>query len=164
MNPGEVTRILVRWAPQDESPQFEFDATAEPGYVWHCHILEHEENDMMRPFHPVAAAAAAPVFPVALQAEPVRSVDPVPPSAVRITSEGSTVRLNLPVSGQVDLDLFNVSGQLVTRIASSWFEAGEHSLAVGSRSTSGTLIGAGVYFVRLRADDVTLSRKIVLAQ
>ena len=22
-----------------------------PGlYVWHCHILEHEDNDMMRPF------------------------------------------------------------------------------------------------------------------
>jgi FtsP/CotA-like multicopper oxidase with cupredoxin domain len=41
MNPGEVTRILVRFAPQDESPAFTFDATAEPGYVWHCHILEH---------------------------------------------------------------------------------------------------------------------------
>ena len=22
-----------------------------PGrYVWHCHVLEHEDNDMMRPF------------------------------------------------------------------------------------------------------------------
>ena len=21
-----------------------------PQYVWHCHILEHEENDMMRAF------------------------------------------------------------------------------------------------------------------
>jgi FtsP/CotA-like multicopper oxidase with cupredoxin domain len=49
MNPGEVSRILVRFAPQDESDEFEFDATAEPGYVWHCHILEHEEHDMMRP-------------------------------------------------------------------------------------------------------------------
>ncbi|HEV7519242.1 MAG TPA: multicopper oxidase domain-containing protein [Thermoanaerobaculia bacterium] len=19
-------------------------------YVWHCHILEHEDNDMMRPY------------------------------------------------------------------------------------------------------------------
>ncbi len=23
-------------------------------YVWHCHILEHEANDMMRPFHVIA--------------------------------------------------------------------------------------------------------------
>jgi spore coat protein A len=25
-------------------------------YVWHCHILEHEENEMMRPYEVVAAA------------------------------------------------------------------------------------------------------------
>jgi spore coat protein A len=36
--PGMVTRIIVR-----------FDGY--PGrYVWHCHILEHEDNEMMRPF------------------------------------------------------------------------------------------------------------------
>ena len=26
-----------------------FNATAFPAYVWHCHILSHEENEMMRP-------------------------------------------------------------------------------------------------------------------
>jgi FtsP/CotA-like multicopper oxidase with cupredoxin domain len=36
--PGEVTRVKAR-----------FDR---PGrYTWHCHILEHEDNEMMRPFH-----------------------------------------------------------------------------------------------------------------
>ncbi|MEN8181340.1 MAG: multicopper oxidase domain-containing protein [Myxococcota bacterium] len=24
-----------------------------PGYVWHCHILDHEDNEMMRPYVPV---------------------------------------------------------------------------------------------------------------
>jgi hypothetical protein len=28
---------------------FPFDPTQGPGYVWHCHILDHEDNDMMRP-------------------------------------------------------------------------------------------------------------------
>lgn len=36
-NPGEVTSLIV---------PFE-DYTG--NYVWHCHILEHEDNDMMRP-------------------------------------------------------------------------------------------------------------------
>jgi spore coat protein A, manganese oxidase len=36
-NPGEVTRIISRFGP------FSGD------YVWHCHILEHEDNEMMRP-------------------------------------------------------------------------------------------------------------------
>jgi FtsP/CotA-like multicopper oxidase with cupredoxin domain len=54
MHPGEVTRVLVKFGPQ-EGPAtpgtngFSFDPTLDPGYVWHCHILEHEENDMMRP-------------------------------------------------------------------------------------------------------------------
>jgi len=49
MNPGEVTTIRVRWAQQDGNP-YTFDPTVGPGYVWHCHILEHEDNEMMRPY------------------------------------------------------------------------------------------------------------------
>ncbi|HSH70575.1 MAG TPA: multicopper oxidase domain-containing protein [Deferrisomatales bacterium] len=29
------------------------------GYVWHCHIIDHEDNEMMRPWN-VAANPAAP--------------------------------------------------------------------------------------------------------
>ncbi len=28
-------------------------------YVWHCHILEHEDNEMMRPYEVVASSTAA---------------------------------------------------------------------------------------------------------
>ena len=43
-DPGMATRIIVR-----------FDGY--PGrYVWHCHLLEHEDNEMMRPFEVVAPA------------------------------------------------------------------------------------------------------------
>ena len=45
---GQVTTIRVRFTQQD-SQAFPFDATAGPGYVWHCHLLEHEDNEMMRP-------------------------------------------------------------------------------------------------------------------
>ncbi|MBT0894467.1 multicopper oxidase domain-containing protein [Geobacter hydrogenophilus] len=57
MMPGEVTRIAVRWSPQGNpiggSVGYPFDATDGPGYVWHCHILDHEDNEMMRPYIPV---------------------------------------------------------------------------------------------------------------
>lgn len=49
VHPGEVAVIRVRFAAQDGSP-YPFDATEGPGYVWHCHILEHEDNEMMRPY------------------------------------------------------------------------------------------------------------------
>jgi spore coat protein A len=58
MYPGQVTRVVARWAPQhvpvnDVSAgvnKFAFDPTQGPGYVWHCHIIDHEDNEMMRPY------------------------------------------------------------------------------------------------------------------
>ncbi len=55
--PFVVTRVLIRLALQNTNDAnltpgqnvFPFDPTAGPGYVWHCHILDHEDNDMMRP-------------------------------------------------------------------------------------------------------------------
>lgn len=45
--PGEVTRIKMHF----DLPGF---------YVWHCHIVEHEDNEMMRPFHIGPIPADAP--------------------------------------------------------------------------------------------------------
>ena len=47
--PDLITRLIVRFAPRT-GIDFPFDATAAPSYVWHCHILEHEDNEMMRPY------------------------------------------------------------------------------------------------------------------
>ena len=35
--PGEITRVKAT-----------FDRVGQ--FVWHCHILSHEDNDMMRPY------------------------------------------------------------------------------------------------------------------
>jgi FtsP/CotA-like multicopper oxidase with cupredoxin domain len=35
--PGEVTRIRAQFNTPGQ-------------FVWHCHIVEHEDNEMMRPF------------------------------------------------------------------------------------------------------------------
>jgi len=50
MNPGEVTTIAMKF----DLPDVTFQVSLSPRtggyeYVWHCHILEHEEHDMMRP-------------------------------------------------------------------------------------------------------------------
>ena len=50
MHPGEVTTIRLRFTQQDGTP-FPFDTTGAPGYVWHCHIIDHEDNEMMRPYY-----------------------------------------------------------------------------------------------------------------
>jgi len=69
MYPGEVTRIAVRWAPTDVPVNtapidafFPFDPNGGHGYVWHCHIIDHEDNEMMRPTSVVPNIAAIRIY------------------------------------------------------------------------------------------------------
>jgi len=60
MNPGQVTRVFMKFdlpvVPFNVPTSSRIDAYGmtpagkkSHEYVWHCHILEHEEHDMMRP-------------------------------------------------------------------------------------------------------------------
>jgi spore coat protein A, manganese oxidase len=59
LDAGQVIKILVRWTPSDVPtiPNrsyagknfYQFDPT-QGSYVWHCHLLNHEDNEMMRPY------------------------------------------------------------------------------------------------------------------
>jgi spore coat protein A len=58
-DPGMITRILVG-----------FDGYA-GRYVWHCHVLEHAANEMMRPFDVVEGTPCPPApTPVLISATP----------------------------------------------------------------------------------------------
>ena len=59
--PAMVNRIIVRWGPQESTnntpgvnqfatidPTSFPDNVKGPGYVWHCHIVGHEDHDMLR--------------------------------------------------------------------------------------------------------------------
>jgi len=48
--PGTVTRIIQRFILPDGA---QVTSGQRLRYVWHCHILEHEDNEMMRPFEVV---------------------------------------------------------------------------------------------------------------
>lgn len=68
--PGTITRFVARFAPQDTpvvpaNPadlNFPFDPNALGyGYVWHCHIVDHEDNEMMRPYAVTSSGATRAV-------------------------------------------------------------------------------------------------------
>ncbi len=59
--PGYVSKFVMRVAPTDRPANaepadlmFPFDPSLGPGYVWHCHVIDHEDMSMMRPLeiHP----------------------------------------------------------------------------------------------------------------
>ncbi len=45
VNPGELTRLLVQFRGNGGSD------SVEGNFVWHCHLLEHEDMGMMRPLN-----------------------------------------------------------------------------------------------------------------
>jgi hypothetical protein len=69
--PGKVTRVKAKF----DIPGF---------YVWHCHILSHEEHDMMRPFI-VTTPAAKVTLTASSNAQPG-----VPPTQVTFTASTTT--------------------------------------------------------------------------
>jgi FtsP/CotA-like multicopper oxidase with cupredoxin domain len=69
MLPGQVTRIAVRWAPTvypattpPAEAHYDFDPNGGHGYVWHCHIVDHEDNEMMRPTNVIPIPGAVRTY------------------------------------------------------------------------------------------------------
>jgi FtsP/CotA-like multicopper oxidase with cupredoxin domain len=79
-DPQHVTRIITRWAPQelpaggvqpgqnlypmDVNFPSTTDTFTSAGYMWHCHMLGHEDHDMMRPQPMVFTWRAGVSYPV----------------------------------------------------------------------------------------------------
>lgn len=88
--PGKITRLKLRFSPQDAKPNqvkpgvnlFPFDPTIGPGYVWHCHIVDHEDNEMMRPLVVTDYSIAIPNPQSCCQVMVEGSTELLPPALV----------------------------------------------------------------------------------
>jgi len=153
-----VTKFIIRWAPVDGSPSYAFDATASPGYVWHCHILEHEENGMMRRLTLMAPPPPklGPVAGILPEAASLSQNYPNPFNAE------TQIRFTLPQATQVTLAIYNLLGQEVKQLASAQFAAGEQVVTWNGTNNDGAIVPSGVYFYRLKAGDSVENMKMTL--
>lgn len=130
MLPGEVTRIRAR-----------FDL---PGlYVWHCHILSHEDHEMMRPFL-VSAPDITAKKETALPVDNVRSLTNWPnPFAKR-----TYIQLALSKSSMVTVNVFDLQGRRVQQVFKGVKEAGFQQFEIdGSNWVN------GIYLCEVYAND-----------
>ncbi len=68
----------------------------------------------------------------------------------------------LPADGRVTLNIFDVSGRLVARLADEAQDQGHHSIGWDGLDGRGKAMSSGTYFYRLTMGKETLSRKMVL--
>ncbi len=72
------------------------------------------------------------------------------------------IRFYLPETREIVLDIYNVAGVRVARLAEGRMERGYHEVAWDGRNSSGSICASGVYFTRLKAGKAQTSRKMLI--
>ena len=62
------------------------------------------------------------------------------------------------------VDVFNVLGQRVTRLVDRTLAAGRHDVRWDGRDAGGRTVANGIYYLRLTAEGLHQSRKVVKLQ
>jgi hypothetical protein len=72
------------------------------------------------------------------------------------------VGFSLPRRGPVEAAVYDVGGRRVRTLVAEPLPAGRHRLEWEGTDSAGRAVASGVYFVRLRAEERSFSRKVVL--
>ena len=70
----------------------------------------------------------------------------------------------VPHAARVTIEVINVIGQRVAMLVDRYHEPGCYSAVWSGTDDNGQSVSSGIYFYRLRAEDVTLSRKMMLVK
>ena len=80
----------------------------------------------------------------------------------RVRAGAVSFRLALPVEKRVDLEIFDIRGRMVRRVAGGLFGAGVHSLRWDGAMAAGQPSAPGVYFARLRLGGTMVQERTVV--
>jgi len=76
----------------------------------------------------------------------------------------TTIPISLDRTSTVEVDVFDVTGRLVKKLYRGTMSGGSHELHWDGRDFTGHNLPSGLYFVRMRADGITFSRKMILVR
>jgi FtsP/CotA-like multicopper oxidase with cupredoxin domain len=156
MNPGEVTTVIVRFTPQG-SPNgtaYPFDATAAPGYVWHCHILEHEDNEMMRPLQLVNP----PMNPANITGNSGEVKEySLSQNYPNPFNPETKINYSIKENGFVSLKVYDMIGREVAVLVNEYKTAGIYNI-----NFSGSKLASGIYIYKLTTGNYEKTMKMML--
>jgi spore coat protein A len=174
MYPGEVTTVVARWAPTDlelSTPEsdltFAFDPSVGPGYVWHCHIIDHEDNEMMRPYK-VSPNPSRPLLDQGQIGTDQLTVDLAPQSFVldqnypNPFNPSTQISFQMPEAGNVRLAIYNTLGQEVKSLVNGSYDQGAHQVTWDATDNFGNRVSSGIYIYRIESGNHVQQKKMML--
>jgi len=77
--------------------------------------------------------------------------------------QSTFIRFEIPVAGPVSLDIFDVAGRHIRGLIDDQaMSPGAHTVEWDGRDEQGRPVAGQIYFVRVKAADVAVSRRIVM--
>lgn len=141
--PGERVRFIT---------QFLDFADPDTPYMYHCHLLGHEDDGMMGAFlviDPAATAISYSDLPETLQL----AAYPNP------TVDWTTISYELPQRSDVRIEVFDALGRSVEVIFDGARAAGEHATIWKTEN-----VAPGVYFVHINADSQVWTQSLTVTR
>ena len=124
-------------------------------YPYHCHILEHEEHEMMRQFQVVSPTGVGP----GAGTPGVQLGQNYPNPTTGVTR----FAFQIPAAAKVKLVVEDVAGRRVATLVDQWLTAGNHEVLWNGRVNGGAEAAAGVYFYHLVLNGKpTMARRLVV--
>lgn len=183
MFPGEVTTVIARFAPTDKAADldptkdynemwFPFDPNGGHGYVWHCHIIDHEDNEMMRPFMVMPNPArgkgvSAPgniVLPGNTSSQNASALASGDIEEIILEqnypnpfADETMIKFVLPAGMKVKLDVLSLAGLKIKTLLDADAPAGLNTVKLNAGG-----LASGIYFYQLTVGEKTLTRRMVV--
>lgn len=74
----------------------------------------------------------------------------------------TSISFNLPEASNVELTVFNVLGQEVRALMNGFVAAGEHQVEWNGTDDQGQRVASGIYLYRLKAAEISITKKMLL--
>ena len=152
--PGQMSKVIAHY----DIPGY---------YVWHCHILSHEDHEMMRPFYVGPIPGDIPhgnhhmgVVELLDQMQHAELEQNFP----NPFDNETTILFSLPGIRDVRLELYDMNGQLVGVLADGTFAPGKHKMVWDGTGANGLPVANGIYFYKLVAGEQILTKRLSLAR
>lgn len=74
----------------------------------------------------------------------------------------TTIEYDIPKTGLVEIDIYNVQGRLVKKLDNSVHQSGTQKIVWNGRDSYGAQVASGVYFCRVKFTGNVLVKKLML--
>lgn len=128
-------------------------------YMYHCHMLTHEDDGMMGQFIVVDSSKVSIGDELITTIPESISIDSVYPNPF---NPGTTIKYGINNTGLVDISIYDIGGRLINNLTNIHQQAGQYSVKWNGTDMSGSSVPAGIYISKVSLGNESKSVKLML--